>query len=64
MLLTYYLTVHLLARQQQSLGTTGSAGWSSGWLGQAPILRTYLFIGIRAFHLRFYSLSLSLSLCL
>ena len=39
MLLTYYLTVDLLARQQQSLGTTGSAGWASGWLGQAPILR-------------------------
>lgn len=49
MLLTYYLTVHLLARQQQSLGTTGSAGWASGWLGQAPILRTYLFISLVQF---------------
>ena len=31
MLLTYALTVRLLAVQQQNLG--GSTGWSSGWLG-------------------------------
>lgn len=47
MLLTYYLTVRLLARQQQSLGgggtglgTPGSSAWASSWLGQAPLLRT------------------------
>lgn len=36
MLLTYALTVRLLARQQQSLGggkATSGGGWSSGWLG-------------------------------
>ncbi|XP_077277087.1 5-hydroxytryptamine receptor 2B isoform X2 [Temnothorax americanus] len=32
MLLTYALTVKLLAEQQQNIGGTG-AGWSSGWLG-------------------------------
>ena len=32
MLLTYALTVRLLAEQQQNIGGTG-AGWSSGWLG-------------------------------
>jgi len=32
MLLTYALTVRLLAKQQQNIGGTG-AGWSSGWLG-------------------------------
>jgi hypothetical protein len=32
MLLTYALTVRLLAFQQQNLGG-GGAGWSSGWLG-------------------------------
>ncbi|XP_017790225.1 PREDICTED: 5-hydroxytryptamine receptor 2A [Habropoda laboriosa] len=31
MLLTYALTVRLLAEQQQNIG--GTAGWSSGWLG-------------------------------
>ena len=31
MLLTYALTVRLLAEQRQNIG--GSAGWSSGWLG-------------------------------
>ncbi|XP_033193111.1 5-hydroxytryptamine receptor 2B [Bombus vancouverensis nearcticus] len=31
MLLTYALTVRLLAKQQQNIG--GTAGWSSGWLG-------------------------------
>lgn len=44
MLITYCLTVRLLARQQQSLcggGGTGNAqpnGWASGWLGQQPPL--------------------------
>ncbi|XP_025155362.1 uncharacterized protein LOC109504153 isoform X2 [Harpegnathos saltator] len=32
MLLTYALTVRLLAEQQQNIGGT-AAGWSSGWLG-------------------------------
>ncbi|XP_070148686.1 5-hydroxytryptamine receptor 2B [Polyergus mexicanus] len=32
MLLTYALTVRLLAEQQQNIGGKG-AGWSSGWLG-------------------------------
>jgi len=32
MLLTYALTVRLLAEQQQNIGGT-RAGWSSGWLG-------------------------------
>ncbi|XP_067214493.1 uncharacterized protein 5-HT2B isoform X3 [Linepithema humile] len=32
MLLTYKLTVNLLAKQQQNIDGTG-AGWSSGWLG-------------------------------
>uniref|UniRef100_A0A8D8I9N4 5-hydroxytryptamine receptor 2A n=1 Tax=Culex pipiens TaxID=7175 RepID=A0A8D8I9N4_CULPI len=40
MLITYTLTVRLLAQQSLELGGggTGSAGWSSGWLGQAPAL--------------------------
>ncbi|XP_059611484.1 dopamine D2-like receptor [Phlebotomus argentipes] len=40
MLLTYCLTVRLLARQRQNLGggTTGNTGWASGWLGQTPAL--------------------------
>jgi len=33
MLLTYALTVRLLAEQQQNIGGTGGAGWSSEWLG-------------------------------
>lgn len=39
MLLTYALTVRLLARQRQSLGggKQTSGGWSSGWLGIAPV---------------------------
>lgn len=39
MLLTYALTVRLLARQRQSLGVgkQTSGGWSSGWLGIAPV---------------------------
>ena len=44
MLLTYALTVRLLAVQQQNLGG-GSAGWSSGWLGPGtPSLGNKLFI--------------------
>lgn len=31
MLLTYALTVRLLAEQRQNIG--GTTGWSSGWLG-------------------------------
>lgn len=41
MLLTYCLTVRLLARQQQNLGGGGMPGnnsWASGWLGQTPAL--------------------------
>ena len=40
MLLTYTLTVRLLARQRQNLGggKPTSGGWSSGWLGIAPPL--------------------------
>lgn len=41
MLLTYTLTVRLLARQRQNLGggkPSGGGGWSSGWLGIAPPL--------------------------
>ncbi|XP_055636789.1 dopamine receptor 2 [Toxorhynchites rutilus septentrionalis] len=39
MLITYTLTVRLLAQQSQNLGgAAGSGGWSSGWLGQAPAL--------------------------
>ncbi|XP_054014486.1 alpha-2B adrenergic receptor [Hylaeus anthracinus] len=34
MLLTYALTVRLLAEQRQNIG--GTAGWSSGWLGGPP----------------------------
>ncbi|XP_049284373.1 uncharacterized protein LOC125764297 [Anopheles funestus] len=37
MLITYTLTVRLLAQQSENLGGPGSGGgWSSGWLGQAP----------------------------
>jgi len=40
MLITYTLTVQLLARQQQNLGGSkeSGGGWSSGWLGIAPPL--------------------------
>ena len=40
MLITYTLTVQLLARQRQNLGggKPTSGGWSSGWLGSAPPL--------------------------
>ncbi|XP_002073332.3 serine-rich adhesin for platelets [Drosophila willistoni] len=43
MLLTYCLTVRLLARQRQNLGggqqtAAGTPGWASGWLGQGPAL--------------------------
>ncbi|XP_017124188.1 uncharacterized protein LOC108144055 [Drosophila elegans] len=43
MLLTYCLTVRLLARQRQNLGggqqtAAATPGWASGWLGQAPAL--------------------------
>lgn len=40
MLLTYALTVRLLAEQRQNLGgggkagSSGGTGWASGWLGQ------------------------------
>lgn len=43
MLLTYTLTVRLLAEQRQNLGGGGKSGsgWSSGWLGiAAPPLGT------------------------
>ncbi|XP_001955243.3 5-hydroxytryptamine receptor 2A [Drosophila ananassae] len=43
MLLTYCLTVRLLARQRQNLGggqqtAAATPGWASGWLGQTPAL--------------------------
>lgn len=43
MLLTYCLTVRLLARQRQNLGggqptSAVTPGWASGWLGQTPAL--------------------------
>ncbi|KAI8121746.1 5-hydroxytryptamine receptor 2A [Lucilia cuprina] len=41
MLLTYCLTVRLLAQQRQNLGgtnQTATPGWASGWLGQTPAL--------------------------
>ncbi|XP_075144811.1 5-hydroxytryptamine receptor 2B [Haematobia irritans] len=41
MLLTYCLTVRLLAQQRQNLGGHNHAaapGWASGWLGQTPAL--------------------------
>lgn len=41
MLITYTLTVRLLAQQRQNLGGGGmksGSGWSSGWLGIAPPL--------------------------
>lgn len=41
MLLTYTLTVQLLANQQQNLSggkPSGGGGWSSGWMGIAPPL--------------------------
>lgn len=48
MLLTYTLTVRLLAEQRQNLGGGGKSGsgWSSGWLGTAPplgMLNLYAF---------------------
>lgn len=51
MLITYCLTVRLLAQQQQNLGgggnqsgsgSGGGGGWSSGWLGHASALGIYL----------------------
>lgn len=43
MLITYCLTVRLLARQQQNLGGNQqqNGGWSSGWLGQAPAIGNF-----------------------
>lgn len=38
MLLTYTLTVQLLAHQQQNLGGGKPSGWLSGWMGIAPPL--------------------------
>lgn len=41
MLITYCLTVRLLARQQQNLGGSSgnqANGWASGWLGSQPPL--------------------------
>ncbi|KAH8407764.1 hypothetical protein KR222_001997 [Zaprionus bogoriensis] len=43
MLLTYCLTVRLLARQRQNLGggqptSAATPNWASGWLGQTPAL--------------------------
>lgn len=41
MLITYYLTVRLLARQRQNLGGCNqqtSSGWAVGWLGHVPQL--------------------------
>lgn len=39
MLLTYCLTVRLLAQQRQNLGgTPHNSGWASGWLGQTPAM--------------------------
>lgn len=39
MLLTYCLTVRLLARQRQNLGgPPSSSGWASGWLGNTPAM--------------------------
>ncbi|CAD7092852.1 unnamed protein product [Hermetia illucens] len=40
MLLTYYLTVRLLAQQRQNLGGSNHhpSGWASGWLGQTPAM--------------------------
>ncbi|KAM7362475.1 5-hydroxytryptamine receptor 2B isoform 1-T7 [Cochliomyia hominivorax] len=41
MLLTYCLTVRLLAEQRQNLGglnQSANPGWASGWFGQAPVL--------------------------
>ena len=47
MLLTYALTVRLLAVQQQNLGG-GGAGWSSGWLGPGtPSLGNKRFLANR-----------------
>lgn len=47
MLLTYCLTVRLLARQRQNLGggqptSAATPGWASGWLGQAPALGKFM----------------------
>lgn len=47
MLLTYCLTVRLLARQQQNLGGGGMPGnnsWASGWLGQTPALGNEILV--------------------
>lgn len=40
MLLTYCLTVRLLAQQRQNIGGPNQTGpgWASGWLGQTPAL--------------------------
>lgn len=44
MLITYCLTVRLLARQRQNLGGNQqpNSGWASGWLGQTPALGNIL----------------------
>lgn len=47
MLITYYLTVRLLARQRQNLGGNqqqSNGGWASGWLGQAPTNGTWMVL--------------------
>ena len=48
MLITYCLTVRLLARQRQNLGgnhKNQNSGWASGWLGQAPTIgKNKLFV--------------------
>jgi hypothetical protein len=56
MLLTYTLTVRLLARQRQSLGGTGkvTGGWSSGWMGAAAPLgkeEIFFFVSTRVFNI-------------
>ncbi|CAB3221038.1 unnamed protein product [Arctia plantaginis] len=40
MLLTYALTIQLLARQRKGLG----AGWAPGWFGAQPVGNVFLFI--------------------
>lgn len=49
MLLTYCLTVRLLAQQRQNLGGTPTgSGWASGWLGQTPAMGKYnLFLNFK-----------------
>lgn len=61
MLITYCLTVRLLARQQQSLcgGGSGSGnaqpnGWASGWLGQQPPLGKNTNVAVLANTRRWY----------